>query len=443
MMKRIKNPQTHTSPTRQRGNLAGPSLALRAGMTPATRGGVTLTEVLMSILCMGIGVVAVASLFPIALLRSVQATQLTSGTILRFNAETLVDLHDEFPYNPTMTNPQTRNLVFNPNYPDPDFAEHFLGSITGDSNYLIDPLGAMIVRDENGDPLDVDQLAATDPNVDRVGNIRRFDALRIFNPAVNYNEPSDPTDPDDARQTAERIVTLPDSWITLYEDFPESTANDGRSITLAANTKIDYADARNAVLGGDVRVVLFSKDGNLSEVRPITNPDPNNGQVSSTSRPNEIWWTNQLPNNNEYYDPTGMATNPGAVSQVRIELRERRYTWLLTVRNYTTVTDSPSASVDVVVFFRRSLSAEEETPFTLTHVAGRQYQLSGKPKFLKKGGFLLDTNFGKWHRIQAVSDTNPPIITLERNTGASLNGNVGVFMRGVIDVYPLNRKPSR
>ncbi|WP_171185841.1 type IV pilus modification PilV family protein [Alienimonas chondri] len=50
----------------------------------------TLTEVLMSLLVMGIGVTSVATLFPLAVLRGARATQLTAGTILKENAEETV-----------------------------------------------------------------------------------------------------------------------------------------------------------------------------------------------------------------------------------------------------------------------------------------------------------------------------------------------------------------
>ena len=56
----------------------------------AGRSGLTLTEVLMSLLVMGIGVVSVATLFPLAVLRGARATQLTAGTILKQNAEETV-----------------------------------------------------------------------------------------------------------------------------------------------------------------------------------------------------------------------------------------------------------------------------------------------------------------------------------------------------------------
>ena len=53
------------------------------------RSGVTLTEVLMSLMIMSIGISAVAVLFPISVLRSVQATQLTNAAILKRNAQAL------------------------------------------------------------------------------------------------------------------------------------------------------------------------------------------------------------------------------------------------------------------------------------------------------------------------------------------------------------------
>ena len=120
------------------------------------RGGTTLTEVLMALLCMGIGVVAVASLFPIALLRSVQATQLTQGTVLRYNAETLIDLYGTIP-DPTdnyNTNPaKFRNLVLNPDNNNGNFREHFINpTVTGNPNvnaYLVDPLGWAIINSDN------------------------------------------------------------------------------------------------------------------------------------------------------------------------------------------------------------------------------------------------------------------------------------------------------
>ena len=55
------------------------------------RAGTTLSEVLISLLVMSVGVIALATLFPISVLRCVQATQLTNATNLRYNVEGLVN----------------------------------------------------------------------------------------------------------------------------------------------------------------------------------------------------------------------------------------------------------------------------------------------------------------------------------------------------------------
>ncbi|MCA8988159.1 MAG: hypothetical protein KDA78_10980, partial [Planctomycetaceae bacterium] len=52
-----------------------------------TRRAATLVEILMSIMVMGIGLVSVASLFPISMLRSIQATQLTNASLLNYQCE--------------------------------------------------------------------------------------------------------------------------------------------------------------------------------------------------------------------------------------------------------------------------------------------------------------------------------------------------------------------
>ncbi|MEM9702699.1 MAG: hypothetical protein AAF907_09685, partial [Planctomycetota bacterium] len=70
---------------------SGPrGLAAPTNRTGASRAGVTLTEVLMSLLVMGIGVSSVATLFPLAVFRGARATTLTAGTILKENAEETV-----------------------------------------------------------------------------------------------------------------------------------------------------------------------------------------------------------------------------------------------------------------------------------------------------------------------------------------------------------------
>lgn len=408
------------------------------------RGGTTLTEVLMSLLCMGIGVVAVASLFPIALLRSVQGTQLTSGTILRFNAETLIDLYDGVPA-PTETlaaNPDKyRNLMLNPDF-DGIFNEHFR------RKYLVDPLGAMIVRGDNGRPL---------PTTDKVGRMERFDALPIFYATPAYSDTSIPAADRPARAIvqAANLVTLPDSWVKLYDEIP--TANTATEVTLPSPSVINNTEMDTMITNGtEMRLILFSSNGRISEARNLSN--------TSFDTAGTITWdtTKPLPSNGQYF--------PDNVERIRLEQKERRFTWMLTVRNDSRQNAASEvearARVDVVIFFRRSPTLEEEIPYKVT-LSGQNYTVSkltttewnrlypappasgGPPAppypdpypdpFLKRGGFMLDTTDGEWHRLQKINDSVPSI-TLEKST-RTLGGHYVVFMKGVVDVFPLGSKP--
>jgi len=82
------------------------------------RQGATLIEVLMSLLIMGIGVTSVISIFPIAWMRSIQATQLTNARMMRHNAEQL------------LRQPLTEGRVPVGTYPSPRFEYRVLNQST-------------------------------------------------------------------------------------------------------------------------------------------------------------------------------------------------------------------------------------------------------------------------------------------------------------------------
>ena len=65
---------------------------------PTDRGGLTLAEILISLLVMSIGVVSVATLFPLSVVRAVQGTNITNATHLAFNAEAVLRSFPELQY---------------------------------------------------------------------------------------------------------------------------------------------------------------------------------------------------------------------------------------------------------------------------------------------------------------------------------------------------------
>jgi len=91
-----------------------------------SRRGVTLTEVLMSLMIMGIGVVSLATLFPISTLRVLEATNLTNSTVARFNAEGIID---SFP-----------QMIHNP--------DGISSTRESGKNYIVDPLGWLELLDQ-------------------------------------------------------------------------------------------------------------------------------------------------------------------------------------------------------------------------------------------------------------------------------------------------------
>ena len=131
----------------------------------------------------------------------------------------------------------------------------------------------------------------------------------------------------------------------------------------------------------------------------------------------------------------------------RIETQELRYTWMLTV---IPSSGGGSSNVEVTVFFHRPLVASDEQVFQATGVDGVQTPFivtyAGTKPFIKKGGFLFDAYFGRWYRIVNVAnDTGSQVERVRRPAPAAGrragDPNFGaVFMRGVVDVFPLPLK---
>ena len=417
------------------------------------RSGVTLMEVLMSVMIMSIGVVSLASLFPVSILRGVQATKLTNATVLRYNAEALIDA---FPL----------PFVF-----DPDGTLNANGHIAHqrrNRNYIVDPLGSYYAT------LDGTGLEASfgnDGTGGAVTRIPRFHAgLTTQLSAVNF-------------------FTQQDSWNLLYEGVPTSLPNsptfpgginstrdtifiDTTDITSGIVDLTELSATVSGLTGG--RILIYDTTGKQVQVRIITGANINAGAA-------EISFADPLPNNGLY----------DSISKIRIETLEQRYSYLLTVRRQIA---SDVASVDVVVFFRRNFSPEFEALHSTTNFVSQwlpgpdgDWGVSGvdddgdgttderlgeqgwpgsddfqnrsftlhfntnvdKP-LLKKGGYVFDAINARWYRIQRIENESSisadltldqPIIGSINSAGSPLTLTPGIIvMPNVVQVYPLGNK---
>lgn len=388
------------------------------------RSGVTLMEVLMSVMIMSIGVVSLASLFPVSILRGVQATKLTNATVLRYNAEALID---SFPL----------PFVF-----DPDGTLNPNGHIAHqrrNRNYVVDPLGSYYAA---FDGTGLEASFGNDGAGGAVTKIPRFDAGLIGSPVT------DPTAP----LPAFNFFTQQDSWILLYEGVPTSpTFPDGINST-RDTIFIDTSDISSGIVnltelsqtistltGG--RMLIYDTTGKQVQVRIITGADINAGSA-------EISFADPLPDNGLY----------DSISKIRIETLEQRYSYLLTVRRQIA---SDVASVDVVVFFRRNYDPELEAIHNVTgFVTGNtkcRLHLNGNispPPLLKRGGYLFDSIHARWYRIQRIEDDSfsDALITLDQpiieginpsgddSTDPSNQMSGIILMPNVVQVYPLGNK---
>lgn len=172
------------------------------------RAGAVLMEVLVSMIILGIGGISVLSLFPIAVQRSVRATQLTAATQMRYAAEARIDIDPRIVHDPDG---------------DSDVAEHESRA------YVIDPLGAQRVSGVAG-------TFGTGPSP----GIERFDLGMTAQQAVD-------------------MVTSPDDWSEIAS-FEVDDVN-GLGLTGA----LDLSEFSNVP---NVRAVLYDENLN-SIIRPI------------------------------------------------------------------------------------------------------------------------------------------------------------------------------
>ncbi len=359
------------------------------------RGGTTLSEVLISLLVMSVGVVSLATLFPISVLRSVQATQLTNATNLRFNAQEMARAVPQIRTVGNAWEPQTsyqQNAWVVPSVDSPLTNYSLIAQCTtaGTSdakepnwllsntitegganpptwqvyrlhNYIVDPQGEYVATYD--DPAAMGRGVSGGPHVfgndptsyGFVSNIRAFPGLDFTS-----TTPGTPSVFDNYQAAA--LCTLPDSWILQSEStdmqYPHPMIpSPSNLLSIQLNDLKDDLTATTPIPGLSdsllpSRIVLFDVTGKFSCVRPIT-------QITGSPPSQTITWSSTsgaLPT----VKPDGTAFVP---KRARIETAERRFTWMLSVHQ-------GSPSMDVIVFFRRKYSSKDEQIYPATFQTG-------------------------------------------------------------------------
>lgn len=387
-----------------------------SGRQSSRRQGATLSEVLVALLIMAIGVISLASLFPIAVLKTAKASQLTTAADMSYNARTWTSLFPHIIQDPDPTDSNNDGAPFND-----------VGYLP--TAYLFDPLALIPGRP-------VAMPAA-------VGLLPRYGGG--FNGSA---------------AAADRICSNLDSWTMLHEG--SVTSINGARTQVQVNN-LNLIQGLQWPGANAMRVHLFYNGGKSSHTRMVTSATAGSAtlDLSEDANSNGTLDPGEDQNGNGGLDlhtlPAGMT-----YETARIESRERRFSWLLTLTSDGFIAGSPTQNVlvKVVVYFGRGFSQEEEriygTPppgvtvpvlnlapgssavlqegsktFTVTWPAGEQ-------PYLKRGGWILDAQAGNWYQVENYSD---PALTGGTSSVVTLvtpiqdSSTLVMFPRGVVEVF--------
>lgn len=448
------------------------SLCSQSRAVRPLRSGVTLSEVLISLLVMGIGIVGLASLFPVSVLKSVAATNMTNSAILSYNVRALRSSLSQVATGSRLWQP---GLVATgggarPTYTLPSrvatrnaFPRHVFQCTNGGTLGMQEPTwntaGAITAVDGTvWQPISIANGYVVDP----IGSYRMQEAFSS-NVAANYfgNNGTAPLNivPRFAGSAtnllqATQLSTLPDSWLLQLEStaatYPVVANGDGTfTITFPDLTDIDQII--NPALTTS-RMVFF--DANLREVHVR--------QIAATPAPTS--------NTLSYIGPIRSGFIP---TKIRIETQELRYSWLVTTR----VKADGARNSDVAVFFRRQFGPNDERvhgSFVSAYVDASgasasviivKYDVADPPKW-KKGGYIFDAARMRWYRIAEIeenfgslADAKPADfpaanfyptgltngtggtyarIRIEGRVAENSNDGATIIMPNIVDVFPMN-----
>jgi prepilin-type N-terminal cleavage/methylation domain-containing protein len=404
-----------------------------------TRQGVTLIEVLMSLMIMSIGVASVAALFPISVLRTVQANQLTNAAIVKYNVEAMVQSDPSWIVDPDR---------------DGNLLEHFRNA--QDRNYLVDPIG-FYTHFANGDYT----AAGTVGNfgLGTPGILRRWGGGISTLPDSLYTQgyrvdalPPVPV-PAAAYASALRLAAISkagqgDGWVTDIDAVPQGLISQpapfnaivGVRLATGGDTDLSQVATSSSTLPvttpppGFVqvpplprpaslyylipdpelfRIVVFSIDGKRSQSYPLTYID---------TATNSCYWSedtdadgdgdqdfNMSGSTDSSADIRGLpAEFAGGVSRVLIQSRRLTdFSWTLTVRRRS---DGFVRGTDIVVRSKNGADLKDERLFAATfvkdtNIIGIRYPYRVNPldetvPSLRRGKFVFDAQNALWYRIQ-------------------------------------------
>jgi hypothetical protein len=398
----------------------------------SSRTAATMAEVLMSMLILSIGVLCLATLFPVGMINSVRASKLTRATMLKENCDTMIDLL------PFLVHDPDRNL----NLTDQN------GHV-----YAVDPFGVKFV----GGPF---------------GGRARYHAGYTTRAQIeNLVMLPDSWDDNDGEKRA-APVNLSSNWVQVPDTL------DLKDVEIAINPTV--LNPNSPVPTTPCRVILLDPRGRQSFVRDIT-------VVDLATR--HIFWNQAEP------------VPPSApIVEVRIEVWDAKYSWMLTIRKPHYTAGAAPATVNAVIFFNRPKSPLNEVPYSATFGLGADRK-PGKANFdddnfngaddvaeigfpgtddertvsvvwnedldddgqldngedlngngsldvvtyenrpqLIRGGFIFDSTNGYWYRITRIIATDKKSADLEVDRPVIGQGGTAVAPRGIVCVYPLGTK---
>jgi len=398
---------------------------MRKQSTP--RVGATLTEVLMALLIMSVGVVSVFSLFPISILSSIKANQLTNGKILADNAVDLVRTKPELVLGAKFWEPNTSymaNEVVCPRpasgslYPDNNLLFRSSGGTSGAvepswpasgtvndngvtwtlvtpasvrQSYVVDELARAIV--ESGYEVELGNNGTPPSPLPSGNGVTRVNLQQRLGLAT--------------RDTSD--FSLPDSWTVAFEAVP----------TGVTATSVTFSNIDLSGVNSNFRVVLGSTDFKNWATRSVQNAGTNTINLTGGNLP-------------------GNLDSAGEVGIARVEFRTNRYTWLTSVNRAA----NGQTRAQLVVVFNRSFSIDDERAYSYSGLTTDRTQATvtwgaSPVPLIREGNYVLDVGSNRWHKIISPAESSGDTIVVEPAIeGTSTTGSF-VFLPGVIGVYEL------